>query len=85
MHLLAGDEVLGFASALLVQGSKSLVAPVVPVPDTATISLMTSYHRELIAGRSPAQALAAAQQKAAADGPAARAAAAAFVCTGAGF
>ena len=85
MHLLAGDEVLGFASALLVQGSKSLVAPVVPVPDTATISLMTSYHRELIAGRSPAQSLAAAQQKAAADGPSARAAAAAFVCTGAGF
>jgi len=84
MHALAGDEVLGFASALLVQGTTSLVAPVIPVPDTLTVSLMLRYHRRLLAGLAPAAALAAAQQEAGDDGPAAQATAAAFVCLGAG-
>ena len=84
MHALAGDEVLGFAAALLVQGTRSLVAPVLPVPDSATVSMMDRYHRRLLLGDTPSVALAAAQQAAASDGPAARATAAAFVCLGAG-
>ncbi len=85
VHRLAGEEVLGFTSALLVQGARSLIAPVIPVPDAATVSLMTRYHGQLLRGDSPAAALAAAQQHSAGDGPASLAAAAAFVCTGAGL
>lgn len=84
MQVLPGDEVLGFGSALLVQGTSSVVAPLLPVPDAATAALMTAYHRRLIAGRSPAEALAEAQAAMPPDDPVGRAAAAAFVCVGAG-
>jgi len=64
-----GDELLGTASALLGLGVRSVVAPVVPVPDDATVGAMVGLHRRLAAGDTPAAALAAV-------------AAPAFVCIG---
>ncbi len=85
LHVIAGDEVLGFAAALLLQGTNTLIAPVVPVPDAETVSLMNDYHRRLIAGRSPAEALAGAQLQARTRGVIAGAAAAGFLCMGVGL
>ncbi len=55
-----GDELLGFAAALLDMGTRSVIASVVPVPDAPTKRLMLNLHRELVAGASPAAALATA-------------------------
>jgi len=80
-----GDEVVGLAAALLSLGTVSLVATVAPVPDDTSRPLMLRYHRYHRAGRSPAAALAAAQHDLAGRGTASgRAAAAGFVCFGAG-
>jgi CHAT domain-containing protein len=78
------DEVLGLAAALLAQGSTSLIAPVVSVVDDAIVELMVTYHAELQAGLVPAEALARAQEKAASGDTAEWAAAAGFICMGAG-
>lgn len=75
-----GDELLGFAAALIAMGSRTVIASVVPVPDAATKRMMVALHAQLVAGHSPAVALAGAQ---AALGPA-RAALAGFVCLGSG-
>jgi CHAT domain len=75
-----GDELLGFAAALIAMGSRTVIASVVPVPDAAAKRLMLALHEQLVAGRSPAAALAGAQ---AGLGPA-RAALAGFVCLGTG-
>lgn len=83
-HTVATDEVLGLAAALLAQGTSSLVAPVISVMDDATVPLMRNLHAELRAGRTPAEALATAQAKATAEGRAGWAAAAVFICIGAG-
>ena len=82
MH--AGDEVMGLAQALLALGSQTVVATVVPVPDEATHPLMVDLHARLAAGARPAEALTAAQLAVGTDDPAARAAAAGFVCFGDG-
>jgi CHAT domain-containing protein len=71
-----GDELLGTAAALLGLGVGSVVAPVLPVPDAATIPLMLSLHEGLQAGLPPSAALAAAA--AAHDDPVTLA----FVCIG---
>jgi CHAT domain-containing protein len=83
-HVVAGDEVLGLTTALLGRGTATLVAPVVPVPDGETGALMCRYHGYLRDGEPPATALARAQERTRADSPARRAAAAGFVCLGAG-
>ena len=83
-HTVAGDEILGFGAALLSGGTATLVAPVVPVPDGETVPLMRAYHRGVLAGQSPAAALAAAQAAGAVD-EVGWAAAAGFVCLGAGL
>jgi hypothetical protein len=57
---------------------------VVPVPAAETAPLMVAFHRRLAAGESPAAALAAAQQSVDPDDVGAVAAAAGFVCIGAG-
>jgi hypothetical protein len=82
-QVVAGEEVLGLTSALLSHGTVTLVAPVVPVPDGETSSLMHAYHVELVSGRAPAEALAIAQERTRTEGPLALAAAAGFVCLGA--
>jgi tetratricopeptide (TPR) repeat protein len=60
-----GDELLGFTSSLLSLGGRSVIAAVQAVPDsTVTASLMVELHRRLIAGDSPARALASVRQRA---------------------
>jgi tetratricopeptide (TPR) repeat protein len=81
----AGDELLGLAATFLAKGAQQLVASVVPVPDAATAPLMVAFHQRLAAGQAPATALAAAQQAVGQDGAAELAAAAGFVCVGAGL
>jgi tetratricopeptide (TPR) repeat protein len=83
-HMVAGEELLGFGAALLGGGTATLVAPVVPVPDAATVPLMRAYHEALRAGRPPAEALAAAQADLDSEDTVAWAAAVAFICVGAG-
>jgi CHAT domain-containing protein len=56
-----GDEMLGFAAALTGMGTRTVIASVVPAPDATVKRLMIALHRELIAGHSPAVALATAQ------------------------
>jgi len=70
-----GDELLGFAAALLGMGTRTIVASVVPVPDAAARRLMLAFHRDLLAGAAPAAALARAQAGAKTAG---------FICLGAG-
>jgi CHAT domain-containing protein len=57
-----GDELLGFAAALLNMGTRTVIASTVPVPDAAAKRLMRALHERLVAGVPPAPALAAAQQ-----------------------
>ncbi|HZB48130.1 MAG TPA: CHAT domain-containing protein, partial [Mycobacteriales bacterium] len=83
-HVLAGDEVMGLTSALFALGTRTAVATVIPVPDEATRPLMLAMHNGLRAGRSPAEALAVAQDAADRSDPAALATVGGFVCYGAG-
>jgi tetratricopeptide (TPR) repeat protein len=80
----AGDELLGLGATFLARGSAELIASVVPVPDAETAPLMVALHRSLAAGVDPAEALARAQRDVPCDDPAAVAAAAGFICLGAG-
>jgi CHAT domain-containing protein len=75
-----GDELLGLASALLAMGTRTIVASVVTVPDARARRLMLAFHRELMAGASPAVALARAQSRL----HGADAVLAGFVCLGSG-
>lgn len=80
-----GDELLGFAAALLALGTVSLVATLTPVPDEASRPLMLDYHRLLSERHRPAVALAMAQEpllRGADLGE--RLTAAGFICLGAG-
>lgn len=77
-----GDELMGFTAALLGLGTRTLIAPVVPVPAEVTSPLMVDLHRRLRAGDPPAVALAAAQQAHRESGDAAFAAGAGFLCFG---
>ncbi|MDQ3152363.1 MAG: CHAT domain-containing protein, partial [Actinomycetota bacterium] len=76
---------LGLSAAFLGLGTRQLVAAVVPIPDGAAGELMTGFHHLLAEGMSTAEALARMQQRGAGGPPGARAAAAAFVCMGAGL
>lgn len=76
-----GDEVLGTATALLGLGVRSVLAPVLPVPDEATARCALAVHERLRAGDAPSRALA--QVAGTVDDPIDRAVAAAFVCMGA--
>lgn len=79
----AGHELAGLTSALLSMGTRSVVASVGLVPDTAATSqLMVGFHRHLIRGLRPGQALAEARSDLI-DDPEGLVAAASFVCVGA--
>ncbi|TQM83911.1 CHAT domain-containing protein [Saccharothrix saharensis] len=78
-----GDELMGFTAALLGLGTRTLVAPVIPVPAEVTTPLMVDLHRRLDAGYEPSVALAGAQEAHREDGDAAFAASAGFLCFGA--
>ncbi|MDX6198189.1 MAG: hypothetical protein QOJ79_1340 [Actinomycetota bacterium] len=73
-----GDELLGLAAAFFSLGTRTLIASVVPVDDTATRRLMVQLHTRWRAGMDPAAALRSAQQDQ--PGPSS----AAFVCLTAG-
>ncbi len=45
-----GDELLGLAAALLGMGTRTIIASVVPVPDSASRRLMVAFHRALADG-----------------------------------
>ena len=81
---VTGQEVLGFGAALLAAGTVTFVAPVVQVSDAATVPLMEAFHRAVANGASPAAALAHAQAGSRRASDEERAAAAGFVCVGAG-
>ncbi|MFC4068333.1 CHAT domain-containing protein [Actinoplanes subglobosus] len=74
-----GDEIMGFAAALLAMGTRSVIATVAPVRDGDARDVMLRLHQHLRSGSSPAAALAEAQRQSG-DDPAA----AAYVCYGAG-
>ena len=58
-----GDELLGFAAALIGMGTQTIIASVVPVPDAGAKRLMISLHNYLTDGEAPASALAKAQAR----------------------
>jgi hypothetical protein len=70
-----GDETLGMVTALLSAGASTVVASVTRVADHTAMATMVSCHREIVAGRQPGAALAAATRTETAAG---------FVCFGAG-
>jgi hypothetical protein len=79
-----GDEILGTASVLLGLGVRTVVAPLVEVPDDATTRLMLAMHGHLVAGMPCHRALRLAATELAAGGdPLERMAAAAFIAIGA--
>jgi tetratricopeptide (TPR) repeat protein len=49
-HSYAGGEVLGFVGALMARGTAGVVASTIPLPDGASVPLMTSLHRNVAAG-----------------------------------
>jgi tetratricopeptide (TPR) repeat protein len=75
-----GDELLGFAAALLDMGAGTIIGSVMPVADSLTKRLMLDLHRRLIAGAAPAAALSDAQSAASARLPAPNG----FICLGGG-
>jgi tetratricopeptide (TPR) repeat protein len=78
-----GDEVLGTATALLGLGVRSVLAPLLPVPDESTARCALALHERLRAGDPPSQALAAVSAASHDADPLDRAVAATFVCMGA--
>jgi tetratricopeptide (TPR) repeat protein len=80
---MAGGELLGLAASLLSIGVRTVVAPLLQVPDAETAPLMVELHRGLRAGRPVSAALAAAVERAAAGSDAEAATGAAFICVGA--
>ena len=81
----AGDELLGLSATFLAAGTSQLVATVLPVLDAEATPVMVALHELLAAGMAPAEALATAQLRVSGEDDAVRAAAACFVCMGAGF
>jgi len=64
-----GDEVLGFVSAMLAQGTAGVVASIAAVPDVAAVDLMLELHRGLREGQTLARALHAARGRIDRDSP----------------
>jgi tetratricopeptide (TPR) repeat protein len=59
-----GEELMGFVATLLAGGCATVIAAAVPLPDTAeTLDTMTTLHRHLAEGASPAVALQATRQQ----------------------
>jgi tetratricopeptide (TPR) repeat protein len=80
----AGDELLGFLTALLSLGTHDVLASVVPVPDLATAEFMVRFHEHCGAGASFSSALRHARASLDLSVPANFAAATAFVAFGIG-
>ena len=67
----AGDEMLGFVSALMARGTAGLVASMVMVPDVEAIPLMRALHERTLDGAPLSVALHGARSTLATDDPAA--------------
>ena len=81
--VLAGDELMGTAAALIGLGVGTVIAPVLPVSDAAAARFAIELHRRLAAGDAPAAALGALSAAARrSTDHAMAAAAAAFQCMG---
>jgi tetratricopeptide (TPR) repeat protein len=65
----AGDEVLGFVSALLARGTSGVLASAAVVPDVEAVDLMTAVHRRLARGATLAHALYEAREAEDTDDP----------------
>ena len=53
----AGDEMLGFVSALMARGTAGLVASMVMVPDVEAVPLMRALHERTVSGATLSEAL----------------------------
>jgi CHAT domain-containing protein len=58
----AGDEILGLTAAMLYVGTSTVVSSVARIPDDVVVAVMKEYHRAIVAGSEPAQALALASE-----------------------
>ncbi|HEY5987718.1 MAG TPA: CHAT domain-containing protein, partial [Streptosporangiaceae bacterium] len=65
----AGDEVLGFVSALLARGTAGILASTAVVPDVEAVGIMTAVHRRLARGATLAHALRDAREAQNTDDP----------------
>jgi tetratricopeptide (TPR) repeat protein len=65
----AGEEVLGFVSALLARGTAGILASTAVVPDVQAVGLMTAVHRRLAGGSTLARALHEARESQNTDDP----------------
>jgi tetratricopeptide (TPR) repeat protein len=65
----AGDEVLGFVSALLARGTAGILASAAVVPDVEAVDFMTAVHRRLARGATLAHALHGARESQDTDDP----------------
>ena len=54
----SGDELIGTTAAMLRIGVRTVVAPVRPIPDEASVDVMLQFHRLLLRGYGAARALA---------------------------
>ena len=79
---IGGQDVIGFASALLTQGTAGVVASIADVDDVATVHVMLSLHAGLASGQRLDEALAGARRLAA-DDPVRHATAVLFAAMGA--
>jgi CHAT domain-containing protein/tetratricopeptide (TPR) repeat protein len=66
----AGDEVLGFVSALLARGTAGILASTAVVPDVEAVGLMTAVHRALVRGATLSRALHEARESVDTEDPA---------------
>jgi tetratricopeptide (TPR) repeat protein len=65
----AGDELVGFVTALLARGTAGVVASAIAVPDTDAAALMGGLHRRIAAGEPLAAALHGARAEHGVDDP----------------
>ncbi len=80
---LVADETLGLAWTFLGVGAAHVVAPLIPIPDSATLPIMIELHRALEEGVPAPVALARSRAGSDADDPAAAGVSAAFISYGA--
>lgn len=78
-----GDELTGLAAGLMLMGTRSLIAPVVPIPDRQVVAFVLDLHRSLAGGQSPAAALRSSVESSDELGPSAVGVARSFMCLGA--
>ena len=58
--VVQGGSLLGLANAFITLGAASVIAPLTPISDASSVTVMDRLHRQLVAGADPAAALAAA-------------------------